>query len=87
MVHSANARNVLLTHFGARYPKMPPFSLAPPQEREKESHEPIVALAFDLTEMDLDRMWKMNSYLPAIKQCFQDSSEEGDQDLHATLDE
>ena len=66
---------------------MPPFSLAPPQEREKESHEPIVALAFDLTEMDLDQMWKMNSYLPAIKQCFQDSSEEGDQDLHATLDE
>jgi len=87
MVYSANAKNVLLTHFGARYPKMPPFVVAPPQENVIPSHEPVVALAFDLMEMNLDQMWKMNAYLPAIEQCFLDSSEEGDQDLHAALEE
>ncbi|KAF5362391.1 hypothetical protein D9756_002186 [Leucocoprinus leucothites] len=80
-----NAKNVLLTHFSARYPKMPPSILAPPEEKKTERGGPLVTLAFDLAEMDLDQMWKMNLYLPAIEQCFKDSSEEGDEDLYATV--
>ncbi len=81
-----NARNVLLTHFSARYPKMPPSIVAPLEENTTERKEPLVALAFDLMEIDLDKMWKANLYLPAIEQCFTDSAEEGDGDLHATVE-
>ncbi|KXN86195.1 Zinc phosphodiesterase ELAC protein 2 [Leucoagaricus sp. SymC.cos] len=80
-----NADNVLLTHFSARYPKMPPSILAPPDENTTERKDPLVTVALDLAEMDLDNMWKMNLYLPAIEQCFKDSLEEGDEDLYAAI--
>lgn len=81
-----NAKNVLLTHFSARYPKMPPSVIASPEENTSERKDPLVTLAFDLAEMDLDNMWKMNLYLPAVEQCFKDSSEEGDEDLHEVME-
>lgn len=79
------AKNLLLTHFSARYPKMPPSVVAPPEENTNEREDPTVALAFDLIEMELDQMWKMKLYLPAIEQCFRDSAEEGDEDMHAMV--
>jgi ribonuclease Z len=82
-----NAKNILLTHFSARYPKMPPSVIAPLEENTAERKDPLVTLAFDLVELDLDKMWKMNLYLPAIEKCFKDSAEEGDDDLHAMIPE
>lgn len=81
-----NAKNVLLTHFSARYPKMPPSVVVSPEETTSKRKEPLVTLAFDLMEMDLDNMWKANLYLPAIEQCFKDSAEEGDEDLHTAVE-
>lgn len=81
-----NAKNVLLTHFSARYPKMPPSVVASTDENTIERKDPVVTVAFDLAELDLDKMWKMNLYLPAIEQCFKDSMEEGDEDLHAIVE-
>ncbi|KAF9454406.1 hypothetical protein P691DRAFT_717421 [Macrolepiota fuliginosa MF-IS2] len=75
IARDTNAENVLLTHFSARYPKMPPSVVVPPEENMAEQKGPLVTLAFDLAEMDLDDMWKMNLYLPAIEQCFKDSAD------------
>lgn len=54
-----------------------------PQENTFQGEEPVVALALDLAEMSLDKIWKMNMYLPAIEQCYDDSKEEGDEDIPA----
>lgn len=52
-----------------------------PYENTFEEGEPVVALALDLAELSLDKIWKMNLYLPAIEQCYTDSMEEGDEDM------
>jgi ribonuclease Z len=54
-----------------------------PLENTFKEGEPVVALALDLAEMSLDKMWKMKLYLPAIEQCYNDSMEEGDEDMQA----
>jgi ribonuclease Z len=75
-----NAENILLTHFSARYPKMPP-SIVKPSERqpsENDEKEPTVGLAFDHANIQLGEFWKLNMYLPAIEQSFSDTVEEGD---------
>ncbi|EKM81596.1 hypothetical protein AGABI1DRAFT_105131 [Agaricus bisporus var. burnettii JB137-S8] len=147
IARDAKAKNVLLTHFSARYPKIIPMTSKPqavategeeimaqqpentigreepiaqmqettleggdvlvqpqeytvereiqtmqnirqetvvqPQENTFQGEEPVVALALDLAEMSLDKIWKMNMYLPAIEQCYDDSKEEGDEDIPA----
>jgi ribonuclease Z len=75
-----NAENVLLTHFSARYPKMPPSgTLQPPGAIHRR--EPVLGLAFDQTRIKLCDMHKLGLYLPAIEQNFRDTKEEGDDDL------
>ncbi|KIY46216.1 hypothetical protein FISHEDRAFT_48033 [Fistulina hepatica ATCC 64428] len=69
---------VLLNHFSARYLSIPPL------KNKKSSFGadgPIIAMAFDHANLRIGTMWKMNKYLPAIKQCFMDTTEEGDSDL------
>ncbi|KAJ7132307.1 hypothetical protein C8R44DRAFT_612294 [Mycena epipterygia] len=74
-----NAENVLLTHFSARYPRMPPsFGIAPTDSADER--EPVVALAFDHANLTIGSIWKLNMYLPAIQQAFTDTSEEGDEE-------
>jgi ribonuclease Z len=69
------AKHVLLTHFSARYPKMPPSDTIAPGS---ESVNPIIALAFDQAKMSIGTMWKMKHYMPAIQQCIQDTTDDGD---------
>ncbi|KAG1717829.1 hypothetical protein EDB19DRAFT_1652086, partial [Suillus lakei] len=58
---SMNARNILLTHFLARYPKMPP-SIS-----EHQAGDPVVAFAFDHANIKIGDMWKMGAYARAIE--------------------
>lgn len=67
------ARNVLLTHFSARYPSVPP-SVA----TERNPGDPIVALAFDHANITIGEMWKMNAYTKAIEQSFADLEDDND---------
>lgn len=62
-----NARHVLLTHFSARYPNVPP-SVA----TTRGPGDPIVALAFDHAHIRIADMWKMNAYIGAIERSFAD---------------
>ena len=79
-----NAEHILLTHFSARYPKMPPSGLAAPAQirdgNEIKAKEPIVALAFDNANLSIGNMWKVNYYLPAIESCMRDTAEEEDEE-------
>lgn len=82
-----NAENILLTHFSARYPKMPP-SITESSQPTTGEKEPTVGLAFDHANIRLGEFWKLNMYLPAIEQSFADTVEEGDDEqdssrLHA----
>lgn len=74
-----NAKNVLLTHFSARYPKMPPTSSL------KEGAGPTVALALDQARIRIGDMGKLSKYLPAIEQSFGDiqGEELDDEDMIA----
>ncbi|KAG2355809.1 hypothetical protein BDR07DRAFT_1425171 [Suillus spraguei] len=63
---SMNAQNILLTHFSARYPKMPP------SVSERQAGDPVVALAFDHANIKIGDMWKMSAYARAIEQSFID---------------
>ncbi|KAG5640501.1 hypothetical protein DXG03_008289 [Asterophora parasitica] len=79
-----NAEHILLTHFSARYPKMPPASIMKPSHTpsgEGRAKEPIIALAFDHANLTIGNMWKVNYYLPALEQSFRDTvAEEGDEE-------
>jgi ribonuclease Z len=61
-----NAQNILLTHFSARYPKMPPSVY------ERQPGDPVIALAFDHANIKVGDMWKMGKYARAIEQSFTD---------------
>ncbi|KAJ7493248.1 hypothetical protein B0H11DRAFT_2394589 [Mycena galericulata] len=74
------ADNILLTHFSARYPRMPPPIEAAGPSTNAGEKEPVVALAFDHANLTIGSMWKLNMYLPAIQQTFADTSEEADEE-------
>ncbi|BGP34813.1 hypothetical protein JCM10296v2_006637 [Rhodotorula toruloides] len=57
------ARHLLLTHFSARYPKLPPPSAF---ATDGEAHRPIVATAFDLMSLRLADFWKVERYREAM---------------------
>ena len=62
-----NAQNILLTHFSARYPKMPPS-----QKDTSGTNAPTIALALDHLRVPLHSLWKINMYLPAIEHAYAD---------------
>jgi ribonuclease Z len=65
------ARKVLLTHFSARYPKIP---LGVSEYADKElAHGLEVGVAFDHLHMPLGQFWKMRHYLPALEILFKDN--------------
>ncbi|KAH7054681.1 hypothetical protein BKA62DRAFT_601090, partial [Auriculariales sp. MPI-PUGE-AT-0066] len=77
------AHNVLLTHFSSRYPKSMQGSCVQGiesassdgndttvQHAVSTSATPVVGLAFDLMTVSIGEMKKLNSYLPALEQCF-----------------
>jgi ribonuclease Z len=86
MLDRMNAENVLLTHFSARYPRMPPSGIPTASTYGETSREPILALAFDHANIAIGDMWKMNLYLPAIEQNFRDIADGDDEIVHLEVD-
>ncbi|KAL1738920.1 beta-lactamase-like protein, partial [Schizophyllum fasciatum] len=77
-----SAENVLLTHFSARYPKLPPAVLS---RSGDAAARPLVTMAFDHARMTIGTMWKVNAYLPAIRQCMADSADADDEGVDAAM--
>jgi len=64
------AKKVLLTHFSARYPKIP---LGVAEYANKELANGLeVGVAFDHLHMPLGQFWKMRHFLPALEALFKD---------------
>ncbi|KAH8083328.1 hypothetical protein BXZ70DRAFT_1073609 [Cristinia sonorae] len=57
------AQNIMLTHFSARYPKMPPALLS-------NDYTANVVLAFDHARVRIGDMRKLRAYLPAMEQFY-----------------
>ena len=72
------AQKVLLTHFSARYPGMPP-------RQGEASGGPLVGFAFDYARIRLGDMWKLNMYLPAINHTFDEIGEEEPMEIVAIM--
>jgi ribonuclease Z len=82
-----SAQQILLTHFSARYPKVPPAIIrtvtgtgASANEDVTGKKGPTIALAFDHAEMKLGEMWRQGYYLPALQKNFEETIEEGDEE-------
>ena len=77
--HEMGARNILLTHFSQRYPKMARSSLFAlnDQDRADENNVPI-ALAFDLVTYPLSQFSKIQGYTPAMEALFAADTEAED---------
>lgn len=73
------AQKLLLTHFSARYPGMPPR-----QGDGDESGGPLIGLAFDYSRIRLGDMWKLNAYLPAIQHTFDEFGDEDPVEIDLT---
>ncbi|GAA5867433.1 hypothetical protein JCM1840_002137 [Sporobolomyces johnsonii] len=74
------ARHLLLTHFSARYPKLPPLSSAASSDGAG-AHHPVIATAFDLITLRLDEFWKMERYRDAMDALLSwDEADEDDRD-------
>ncbi|GAA5968545.1 hypothetical protein JCM11641_007673 [Rhodosporidiobolus odoratus] len=68
------ARHLLLTHFSARYPKLPPVSTY----TSTTSHRPVIATAFDLMTLALSDFWRVEKYRDAMDALLSwDEAEEG----------
>lgn len=65
------AENILLTHFSARYPKVPNHTTS-------SNDGAVVALAFDLCRIRIGDMARLRAYLPAIKQASDELAEDDD---------
>lgn len=64
------AKKVLLTHFSARYPKIP---LGVSEYANNELVNGLeVGVAFDHLHMPLGQFWKMRHFLPALETLFKD---------------
>ncbi|KAL7284142.1 hypothetical protein ACG7TL_001423 [Trametes sanguinea] len=75
-----NAQKLLLTHFSARYPGMPPS-----QGHDGEASDgPLIGLAFDYARIRLGDFWKLNTYLPAIQHTFQEVEDDGPMEIDLT---
>lgn len=69
----AGAKNLILTHFSQRYPK-----LARRQITENDSSEnskvPTIVSAFDLVPLPVEELWKMERYQAGMEKLFEADS-------------
>ncbi len=72
------AKYLLLTHFSARYPGMPP------RQGDGFSGGPIIGIAFDFARIRMGDMWKLNAYLPAIQHTFNEFGEDDEVEIDLT---
>ncbi|KAM0790962.1 hypothetical protein ACM66B_004267 [Microbotryomycetes sp. NB124-2] len=87
------AEYLLLTHFSARYPKLPPLShqpSTPPTANRsasatKEQKDPVVAIAFDVATLKLTDFWKTSRWAKAMDVLFSWDEVEEDKDVANVL--
>ena len=88
------AKNILLTHFSQRYPKVPLVEptgsnrYSPHRDRKSptppetiRSSPAPVALAFDGATLPIGSMWKMARYMDAITETFAETTEPDEDDV------
>ncbi|RPA91976.1 hypothetical protein L873DRAFT_1847985 [Choiromyces venosus 120613-1] len=64
-----SAKNIILTHFSQRYPKLPILSAA-------EEGGPEVLVAFDLCRVRLGDVKKFGTFIPALRELYEEADEE-----------
>lgn len=74
------AKNILLTHFSARYPRIPPTTALPTSPEAGAGKPPNLGLAFDCSRVKIGDMWKLRHYLPAIELSLGDVAKDDDDD-------
>lgn len=72
------AKKILLTHFSARYPGMPP------RRGANGDDGPVIGLAFDYARIRLGDMWKLNAYMPAIQVALSEFGDEEETEIDTT---
>jgi len=89
------AKNILLTHFSQRYPKMPDLQQDQPVTEESlggsdsttpEPRAPV-ALAFDCASLRIGSLWKMEKYMGALAKTFEDTEGDETEDIVGELAE
>ncbi|CDO70624.1 hypothetical protein BN946_scf184748.g22 [Trametes cinnabarina] len=75
-----HAQRLLLTHFSARYPGMPPTQ----GRHGLAADTPLIGLAFDYARLRLGDFWKLNTYLPAIQRTFEEFGDEDPMEIDLT---
>ena len=63
------AKNIILTHFSQRYPKLPILSAA-------EENGPEVLVAFDLCRVRVGDVKRFGTFIPALKELYEEADEE-----------
>ena len=76
-----NAKHTLLTHFSARYPKVPP-SVTQEAENKADTNN-LVLPAFDHANMTIGDMWKMSHYLPPLLYNIKEIEYQEDEDIRS----
>ncbi|KZV87031.1 hypothetical protein EXIGLDRAFT_840328 [Exidia glandulosa HHB12029] len=66
-----NAKNLILTHFSNRYPKLPVIT-----KGAGDGDGPVVGVAFDFSSIPIGAMKRLRSYLPVVESCFAETLEE-----------
>ena len=69
----ANSKHILLTHFSARYPKMPKYEC-----EGTVSDLTNWGIAVDGAAIPLKHMWKLNYYLAAMEKSYLNNGEKSD---------
>ncbi|KAF9565899.1 hypothetical protein CPC08DRAFT_143698 [Agrocybe pediades] len=74
------AKNIFLTHFSARYPKMPHYLTSRVPTPEAYDTHNVVVPAFDHANLTIGDMWKMQFYLSSINRNFEDTKDQDEED-------
>ncbi|KDR80789.1 hypothetical protein GALMADRAFT_153220 [Galerina marginata CBS 339.88] len=74
------AKNILLTHFSARYPKMPPYLTQRNPTARHFDTENVIVPAFDHANFNIGDMWKMQFYMSSVNHNFDDTYDKNDDD-------
>ncbi|PPQ90050.1 hypothetical protein CVT25_006290 [Psilocybe cyanescens] len=79
-----SAKNIVLTHFSARYPKMPPYLTRRTPTPSDFATQNVVVPTFDHTNLTIGDMWKMQFYLSSVNCNFSDTfDQDEDEDVSA----
>ncbi|KAH9479322.1 tRNAse Z TRZ4, mitochondrial [Psilocybe cubensis] len=79
-----DAKNIVLTHFSARYPKMPPYLTKNTPTPSNFAMQNAIVPTFDHVNLTIGDMWKMQFYMPSVNHNFSDTFDQDEDDDVAT---